>query len=130
TGRPFEWAATPLASGYHLEIGTRFGGNDLHDSGSVAILRRFVGTLPMSTMLYGRLSAFMDGSWTPLDFRFTVAANGSAAPNVIPASLWATDFVRSMADASNVPLPGTLLADLVAAEGWGGAYCSDYASVL
>lgn len=130
TARAFEWTTTPLTGRYRLQIGTTFGADDLHDSGEIAVLRRFAGSLPVGTPLYGRLSSWMDGGWTPLDFRFTVAANGSTAPNLVPVALWATDFVRSMGDDGNAPLPGTPLADFLLAEGWTGASCTDYAAVL
>lgn len=130
TGMPFEWTPTIFASSYRLEIGSAPGESDLHNSGELAVSKRFVGPLPLGKMLYGRVSARVGDLWAPLDFRFVVGANGSSVANVIPAAFWATDFVRGMADDANVPVPGTPLATLLAAEGYTSAFCNDYATVL
>lgn len=130
TGAPFEWKPGPYVTTYRLQIGTSLGGNDLHDSGEISVPKRFVGPLPVGRTLYGRLSARVNGAWAPIDFHFSVAINGSPNPFVVPAALWATDYVRGMANNANIPYPNTPLADLLDAEGWSAAFCGDYAVVL
>ncbi|HQQ76124.1 MAG TPA: hypothetical protein PLB01_02120 [Thermoanaerobaculia bacterium] len=130
TGRPFEWKPSRYTTRYRLEIGTNPGANDLHDSGEIAVEKRFVGPLPVGATLYGRLSTLILGVWVPTDFVFTVGANGSPDSSVVEAALWATDFVRGMADDSNNPYSETPLARLLDVEGWSNALCVDYASVL
>lgn len=130
TGSPFEWRPSDPPSSYRLEIGTSPGGNDLHDTGEIWVPKRFVGPLPIGRTLYGRVSARVGGSWAPVDFRFTVAANSSTDPYVVSAALWATDYVRGMADEANTPYQGTPLAQLVASKGYWGAFCGDYSTVL
>jgi hypothetical protein len=80
--------------------------------------------------LYGRLSTLILGVWVPTDFVFKVGANGSPDSSIVEAALWATNFVREMANDLNVPRAGTPLADLLAAEGNATAFCTDYAAML
>lgn len=130
TGRPFEWKPSRYTTRYRLEIGTNPGANDLDDSGEISVEKRFVGPLPVGATLYGRLSTFILGVWVPTDFVFTVGANGSPDSSVVEAALWATDFVRGMADDSNNAYAETPLARLLDVEGRPNALCVDYASVL
>lgn len=130
TARPFEWKPSPYTTRYRLEIGTNLGANDLHDSGEISVEKRFVGPLPVGATLHGRLSTLILGVWVPTDFVFTVGANGSQDSAVVEAALWATDFVRGMANDMNVPYSGTPLEDLLAVERKAAAFCTDYAAVL
>jgi hypothetical protein len=130
TGIPFEWEASAFSATFRLEIGSSPGANDLHDSGEIAVLKRFVGSLPMGKTLYGRISALFGEVWVPRDFTFTVRSNGSTAPQAVAAALWATDFVRGMADDNNVSYPDTPLARRMALQGLPAAFCTDYAAVL
>jgi hypothetical protein len=127
TAQPFIWSDSPLARAYRLMIGTTPGGSDLHDSGQIAITRRFVPNLPVGT-LFGRLQTNIGGQWLTSDFTFTVVANTASTVIQIKNALWATDLVRNMAPPDNRPFSWTLLAATVGTELQ--ALCSDYAETL
>ena len=125
TVQPFAWSAVPLARGYRLTIGSTPGGNDLHDSGVINVTQRFVPALPLG-LLYGRVLTNVQGQWQPSDFTFTVTANTASAAVQIQRALGATDVVRQMALADNVPFSWTVLAVAPGVT----VTCVDYAEAL
>jgi hypothetical protein len=107
TAQPFQWSEVGVAQAYRLEI---FNGEVLlHDSGEIQMPRRFVGNLPLGVPLRGRLSTKILGQWHVQEFGFTASANNSSAEPEVQSALWATDYVRCMADERNFPYGGTLL---------------------
>jgi hypothetical protein len=127
---PFQWLPVPGAVAYQLQLGTAAGLSDLLDTGSISLTRRFVGGLGTGTRVYGRVGASVDGQWLWTSFSFQVAAPvGDPAPRV-DAALALTGEVRAMADATNVPTPGSVLARLVADAGRTTALCNDYSAAL
>jgi len=128
TGTPFLWSNTTLNQGYRLTIGTAAGASDLHDSGIIHVNRRFVPNLPLNVPLFGRVETAIDGQWLPYDFTFTVASNSVSESAQINEALWATHFVRSMAQSDNRPFGWTLLLQNVSPRY--DALCSDFAATL
>ena len=126
TVQPFQWSAVPLARGYRLIIGSTFGANDVHDSGEIHVTQRFVPALPIG-LLYGRVSTELQGQWQANDFTFTVTANTASVAVQIQSALWATDVVRQMALADNIPFSWTLLASITPGM---TANCFNYAEAL
>ena len=127
-GRAFEWSSAPLGRAYRLTIGTTVGGTDLHDSGEIHVLRRFVPNLPAGTPLHGRLYTKIDGQWLSNDFNFTATSTAASSVAQMKSVLWAADWVRSMSDIDDRPYGWTeLLRDV------GPRYvavCSDFSATL
>jgi hypothetical protein len=126
--QPFRWLQTRLAQGYRLTIGLTEGAADLHDSGEIQVTRRFVPGLPAGATLFGRLYTKIDGTWWSSDFTFTMGSGSPTNEERIASALWATDFVRGMADAQNRPYAWSALISGVAPRY--NALCSDYAEML
>jgi len=129
-GQPFEWTNIPLARGYRLEIGTKPGASNLHDSGEITVTRRLAPNLPIGPRLYGRLSTRVGEQWQATNFTFTVANNTVGADDRITAALWAAGFVRGMADISNLPFAWTPLWNRMYTGGKTVAFCGDYEEIL
>lgn len=53
TAQPFQWTEVALARGYRLTIGTAPGLGDLHASGDIQVIQRFVPDLPTGVPLFG-----------------------------------------------------------------------------
>ncbi len=129
-GLPFQWSATDLADAYRLEIGTQPGGDDLEDSGPIGVTRRFVTGLPRSVDLFGRVSARLAGVWVSNTFSFRVSGETGSPGHRVESGLWAVDYVRHMADASNLPFDWTELGRVVRSAGGVSAFCTDYSQAL
>jgi len=126
--QPFRWSPVALAQAYRLRIGLSRGGNDLHDSGEIRVTRRLVPGLPIGVQLFGQLLTKIDGQWVTSEFTFTVGVADPTPATRIDAALWATKFVRAMADANNRPYAWSPLSDFIAPRY--SALCSDYAELL
>jgi hypothetical protein len=129
-GQPFEWTNIPLARGYRLEIGTKPGTSNLHDSGEITVTRRLVPNLPAGPVLYGRLSTRVGEEWQVTSFTFTVASNTVNSDDRITTALWAAGFVRGMASIGNLPFAWTPLWNRMYTGGQTVAFCGDYAEIL
>lgn len=129
TVQPFEWQPVPLARAYRLRIGTAPGVYDLHDSGEIAVTRRFVPNLPIGE-LFGRIDTKLAGQWHANEFTFSVGANTTSAAITIHHARWATSLVRAMALADNRPFSWTPLATEVASRLAFSALCNDFAETL
>jgi hypothetical protein len=129
-GLPFQWSTTPSAQAYWLAIGSMPGGHDVADSGPISVPRYFASNLPTGVTLYGQL--FVEdssGNWQlAQDFTFSAASNTIANSTVVQTALWAVNYVRQMANDSNIPYPGTVLEDVIYPRT--NAVCSDYAAAL
>lgn len=129
-GHPFEWSENPLVSAFRLEIGTSPGAHDLDDSHEIHVTRRFVRNLAPAKFRFGRLSARVGNRWYWTDFTFTVESNSVTDAAQTESALWATDYVRRMADDRNQPYPWTYLETFRHDRGHPAAFCSDYSSAL
>lgn len=107
-GQPFVWRQFDLADAYRLEIGSRPGSKDLHDSGPIQSTRRFTEALPRGRTLYGRLSRLQQGAWIPFDFSFQVQFRDDPVTG-IDAAFAELARVREMADAPGLVLERSLL---------------------
>jgi hypothetical protein len=126
---PFEWTSVPGAA-YRLTVGSGKLGSDLYDSGEIRVTKRFVSGLPARFPLNATLWTKLDEQWTSVAFSFRVGAASDPLAAQLAAVAWATHEVRQMADGDNLPAAGTVLAEITAAEGHAGAYCTDYAIAL
>jgi hypothetical protein len=129
-GQPFQWKNIPLARGYRLEIGTKPGTSDLHDSGEITVTRRLIPNLPVGPVLYGRLGTRVGEEWQTTSFTFTVASNTVRSDDRITTALWAAGFVRGMANISNLPFAWTPLWNRMYTTGQTVTFCGDYAEIL
>jgi hypothetical protein len=132
-GYGFEWTHAPLARSYELKLGSSRGTDDIVHASGLRATRRIVRNLPAGATLYGTLTThFYDGSAQSQDFSFSVAQGltGVDADDALAAGLWATAWIRGMADADNQPDPTSVLADLVRARGNTGAFCTDYSAAM
>jgi hypothetical protein len=111
-GQPFQWTYVDNTGKYWLTVGTTHGGCDVSNSGPIHVPRKFILNLPLGTLLYGELFVKTGGTWTLADdFTFSARSNQTTTDACIQSALWATDYVRHMADDSNRPLAGSLLVD-------------------
>lgn len=101
-GQPFEWRPFDLADAYRVEIGSRPGSNDLHDSGPIRSTRRFAEALPRGRTLYGRVSRLQRGLWIKFDFSFQVQLRDDPVAG-IDAVFAEAVRVREMADEAGLP---------------------------
>jgi len=127
--QPFQWNSVAIAQGYRLQISSN--GSVIQDSGVITIPRYFAEDLSVGPYS-GTLGTEIAGQWYTTTFSFTVTNSGYSMANEIAAAQWATNFVRTMADASNHVYPWTELHhSLLAADpGDISAECDDYALTL
>jgi hypothetical protein len=129
--RPFEWLHDPLVQSYQLQIGSTQGANDLHDSGSISVGRRFVPGLPVNQPLFGRVTAtYRDGATRATDFTFVVGQPNIDAVAYFAEAKHATAQVRAASGIDNVPQANTLLAKVRVAESKPFVNCVSYATTL
>lgn len=126
SGQAFQWSKIDIAQAYRLEILSE--NVLLHDSGEINVTRRFITELPKGELLTGRLSTKINEQWYATEFSFRVRQNAPSPSKEIESALWATDYVRQMADDNNLtyswtPLPLNVL------EG-DKANCLNYAETL
>jgi len=112
-GQPFQWTYSDYAGTYWLMIGTTHGGCDVSNSGPIHVPRQFVSNLPLGMPLYGQLFVKAGNTWSLADdFTFSARSNTTTTDTCIQSALWATDYVRQMAnDYNTIIVTGTLLDD-------------------
>jgi hypothetical protein len=125
--QPFQWTATDLAQAYRLQVSK--GSSLVLDTGSVTIPRYFDEALPLGSYT-GQLGTEVGGQWYWTSFMFTVTKTGSSMANETNSALWATDYVRNMADAQNYPYEWTVLAGTTSGRDRIQALCNDYRDAL
>ena len=107
---PFQWTSTDMAQAYELQISNASG--LVVDSGDITISRYFAESLPVGPYT-GQLGTEIGGQWYWTSFSFTVINTGSSMANEVASALWATDYVREMADAHGYPYSWTILENSV-----------------
>src|SRR3989442_8649292 len=130
----FSWTTVNNASGYYLQIGTSPGGSDVFGVGDLPpnVTSWAVDNLLPGVTYYARLETILPG-FPYVDISFKAA--NQALPTD-PATFYATieqltSSVRLSAGMfSNVPTPGTPLANEVALRGRAMADCTDYSYAL
>jgi Fibronectin type III domain len=70
----FRWEAAPRAQAYYFQVGTRFGGKDVIDSGETLRTWWTTTSLPAARRLYARISTKFEGKWYANDVEFVSAA--------------------------------------------------------
>ncbi len=131
----FTWNSISNASGYYLYVGTTPGATDVLNS----------GVLPATTTSY-KVFGLVGGStyyvtlFTYINStHYKVASSFSTAPQPLPSDANAfrsnvqqqTGNVRLMTQGfTSTPIAGTLLAQVMAANGHTSAFCTDYAETL
>jgi hypothetical protein len=128
--QPFQWTPTDLAEAYRLEIFDASGSQVL-DTGAITVPRYFDETLPLGSYT-GQLGTEIAGTWYWTSFSFVVTNTGYNMTNEQQSALWATDFVRTMADLNNYTYAWTELAARVASPEYQqvGSSCGTYRDVL
>ncbi len=125
--QPFQWASNALAQAYRLQISNNAG--IIVDSGPITVSRYFAESLPLGSYTAQLGSEFGD-QWYWTNLSFTVTQDGGNMANELASALWATDYVRQMADLSNWAFPWTSLMTELRTEMRIQAYCSNYANTL
>jgi hypothetical protein len=125
--QPFQWTATDLAQAYRLEVSN--GSSLVLDTGSITVPRYFDETLGLGSYT-GRLGTKIGGRWYWKRFTFVVINTGPSMANETNSALWATDYVRNMADAQNYPYAWTELQGETLAVHRVQAVCTEYRKTL
>jgi hypothetical protein len=134
---PFTWTSVSGATGYYVYVGTTPSGLDVDNSGSlpISMTSRIPQGLIGGQTYYASLYTQVGGHWiqTLPSTQFTTAVQ-STPPN--QAAYWSNveslvASVRMMTQGmTNTPIPGTLLAQTVAADGRTTALCTEYTLTL
>ena len=124
---PFQWAPTDMGQAYRLEISN--GPSLVLDTGSIVVPRYFDETLPLGSYS-GQLGTEIGGEWYWTTFTFAVTKTGSSMTNETNSALWATDYVRNMADVQNYPRAWTELQRMTSAAQQIQAVCTQYSDTL
>jgi hypothetical protein len=133
--QPFAWNSVPGAQWYYIYVGDQPGVTDVYNSGQLAtsITSRLVPGLLGAKTYYVRMWTFINNTW------FSNTTSFSTAPQPLPSSASSfrstvqqqTGAVRLMTQGvTNTPIPGTLLATVVAQDGRTTAFCTEYAYTL
>jgi hypothetical protein len=125
--RPFQWTATDLAQAYRLEVSN--GSSPVLDTGSITVPRYFDETLELGSYT-GKLGTEIGGQWYWTTFTFVVTNTGPSMVNETNSALWATDYVRNMADAQNYPFAWTQLQDKTLGAQLFQALCTEFRDTL
>lgn len=130
----FMWNSIPNAQQYVLKVGTAPGAADVFNSYS---LPATVTSIPVFGMLggqvyYVQLSTELSGALYTVNSSFLTAVQPALDPATLHSMVQsATQAVRMMTvGTSNTPMPGTLLGQVVAADGRTVAFCTEYAKTL
>ena len=127
--KPFQWSPTDMAQAYRLQISN--GSSTVVDSGPITVPRYFAETLAVGPYT-GQIGTEMGGQWYWTSFSFTVTNTGPSMDNEIASALWATDYVRHMADFNDRAYSWTKLASTADPGGRlsTSVICVDYANAL
>src|SRR2546427_713052 len=131
----FTWTSVPGAQVYYIYVGTSPGQTDIYNSGQIAptITSRLVPGLLGAKVYYVTLWAKINNTWYSVPSSFSTASQPlpSDANTFRSAVQQLTGNVRLMTQgATNSPIPGTLLAQVVAEDGVPVASCEQYAEAL
>jgi hypothetical protein len=133
--QPFNWNSVPGAKWYYIYVGDQPGVTDVYNSGQLAtsITSRLVPGLLGAQTYYVKMWTYINNTW------FSNTTSFSTAPQPLPASAsnfrstvqQQTGAVRLMTEGlTNTPIPGSLLAQVVAQDGRTTAFCTEYAYTL
>jgi hypothetical protein len=125
--QPFQWTATDLAQAYRLKVSN--GSSLVLDTGPITVPRYFDEMLGLGSYT-GQLGTEIGGQWHWTTFTFVVTKTGPSMANETNSALWATDYVRNMADAQNYPYAWTELQSNVSAAQRIPADCTQYRDTL
>jgi len=131
----FTWNSVPGAQTYYIYVGTSPGQTDIYNSSEIAptITTRTVLGLIGGQAYYVTLWTKINNTW------YSVPSSFSSASQPLPSDTntfrstvqQLTGNVRLMTQgATNSPIPGTLLAQVVAEDGVPFAVCTQYAETL
>src|SRR5882672_9529001 len=131
----FTWNSIPGAQAYYIYVGTSPGQTDIYNSSEIAptITTRTVLGLIGGQAYYVTLWTKINNTW------YSVPSSFSSASQPLPSDTntfrstvqQLTGNVRLMTQgATNSPIPGTLLAQVVAEDGVQWAFCTQYAETL
>ena len=127
--QPFQWTQTDMAQAYRLQISN--GSSTVVDSGPITVPRYFAETLSQGAYT-GQIGTEIGGQWYWSGFSFVVTNTGPSMDKEIASALWATDYVRNMADFYNHAYSWTKLAS--SANPYGrlstSVNCADYRNAL
>ena len=131
----FTWTSVPGAQVYYIYVGTSPGQTDIYNSGQIAptITSRLVPGLLGAKVYYVTLWTKINNTWYSVPSSFSTASQPlpSDANTFRSAVQQLTGNVRLMTQgATNSPIPGTLLAQVVAEDGVPVASCEQYAEAL
>lgn len=130
----FSWNSVPDAQAYYLKVGTKSGVFDVHNSSVLPADKtsRLVPGLIGSQTYYATLSTKINGVFYPVSSTFQTAPQPLPDPDVLHTTAQnQTQAVRMMTlGMTNIPIPGTLLAQIVADDGRTVAFCTEYAKTL
>jgi hypothetical protein len=74
TSTTFQWNAVSGAGGYHLQLGSSLGTNDLADSGVLTNTQFAVSALPNGAAIFARMWTEIAGQWGYADYRYSTIA--------------------------------------------------------
>jgi len=131
----FTWNSVPGAQVYYIYVGTSPGQTDIYNSSEIAptITSRTVLGLIGGQTYYVTLWTKINNTWNSAPSSFTTASQPlpSDANTFRSTVQQLTGNVRLMTQGStNSPIPGTLLAQVVAEDGVQWAFCTQYAETL
>jgi hypothetical protein len=134
---PITWTSISIATGYYVWIGTTPLGRDVDNSGAMS--PSATSMIPQGLIggqtYYATMYTQENGNW----FQASPSIQFTTAVQPVPtnqASYWANveslvASVRMMTQGmTNNPIPGTLLAQFVAADNRTTAFCTEYAETL
>jgi len=131
----FTWNSVPGAQVYYIYVGTSPGQTDIYNSSEIAptITSRTVLGLIGGQTYYVTLWTKINNTWNSAPSSFTTASQPlpSDANTFRSTVQQLTGNVRLMTQGTtNSPIPGTLLAQVVAEDGVQWAFCTQYAETL
>ena len=132
---PFSWTPISDATAYYLKLGTQPTVMDTMNNGSVS--PKITSMLPQGLLggqtYYAIISTQKSGHWYSVTTIFTTAVQPMPTNiNTYHATIESLiSQVRNMTvGITNTPLPGTLLAQFVAADNRTTAFCTEFAETL
>ena len=131
----FTWNSIPGAQAYYIYVGTSPGQTDIYNSSEIVptITSRTVLGLIGGQAYYVTLWTKINNTWYSVPSSFSTASQPlpSDANTFRSTVQQLTGNVRLMTQgATNSPIPGTLLAQVVAEDGVQWAFCTQYAETL
>src|SRR6266566_5183473 len=133
--QPFTWNSVSGAQNYYIWVGSTPGATDVSNSSTIppTVTSRLVPGLLGGSTYYVKMWTLINNQWTSVSSTFSTAvqalpSDANAFRNTVQQQ---TGNVRLMTQGvTNTPIPGTLLAQVVAQGGGTIAFCGDYANTL